>query len=141
MRPIDAKAGWNWTFWQLVLKPLLLELKSPSVQPALVAPASAAVVKADATDVQIATRETVDTLYVIAVRCGNVTSVVNFSGLPKQHNGQAIGGGEVLFEYAQVPPTTPPDPTKQAFRPVGVSGGGFSDWLGPHDSRVYRFQL
>jgi len=40
-----------------------------------------------------------------------------------------------------VPPTSPPDPTKQAFRPIGVSGGSFHDWLGPHDTHVYRFQL
>ena len=35
-RPRDARAGWNWTFWELVLRPLLLELTSDSVRPALV---------------------------------------------------------------------------------------------------------
>jgi hypothetical protein len=40
-RPRDAKAGWSWTFWNLVLKPLLLELTSTAVGPALVAPDAA----------------------------------------------------------------------------------------------------
>jgi hypothetical protein len=141
MRPIDARTGWNWTFWQLVLKPLLLELTSPSVQPALLAPESSAKVTASASDIDVATRQTAEFLYVIAVRCGGSTSRVGFTGLPKRHDGQAIGGGEVLFEYQQVPPTSPPDPTKQAFRPIAVSGGGFRDWFGPHDTHVYRFHV
>ena len=37
-RPADAQAGWNWTFWERVLRPLLEELTSDSVAPALVAP-------------------------------------------------------------------------------------------------------
>ena len=37
MRPRDAQLGWNWTFWDLVLRPLLVELTSPSVLPALMA--------------------------------------------------------------------------------------------------------
>src|SRR5437763_25207 len=43
MRPRDAQLGWNWTFWDLVLRPLLVELTSPSVLPALMAPAAGAV--------------------------------------------------------------------------------------------------
>ncbi|HST25585.1 MAG TPA: hypothetical protein VLJ76_06310 [Gaiellaceae bacterium] len=131
MRPIDAKTGWNWTFWQLVLKPLLLELTSKTVLPALVAPDSGATVTADAKDVQVLTRQGEKMLYVIAVRCSpTITSVVNFSGLPKRNDGKAIGGGSVAFEYAD-----------GAFRGVGVSGGKFSDWFGPHDVHVYLFPL
>ena len=33
MRPRDARTGWNWTFWERVLRPLLVELRSPSVLP------------------------------------------------------------------------------------------------------------
>src|SRR5436309_2777435 len=40
MRPADARAGWNWTFWAEVLQPLLAELSSTAVAPALVAPAA-----------------------------------------------------------------------------------------------------
>ena len=36
--PSDAAAGWNWTFWNEVLRPLVVELTSAAVAPALVAP-------------------------------------------------------------------------------------------------------
>ena len=36
--PADAKAGWNWTFWNRVLRPLVVELNSPEIRPALLAP-------------------------------------------------------------------------------------------------------
>jgi hypothetical protein len=50
-RPADAQAGWNWTFWELVLRPLLIELTSTAVQPALIAPTAKATVIATAADV------------------------------------------------------------------------------------------
>src|SRR5262249_6321372 len=55
-RPRDARLGWNWTFWDLVLHPLLSELSSASVHPALIAPASARVT-ANAGDLELATRD------------------------------------------------------------------------------------
>ncbi len=36
--PQDAAAGWNWSFWQQVLRPIVRELSSAELQPALVAP-------------------------------------------------------------------------------------------------------
>ena len=36
--PDDAAAGWNWTFWRQVLRPLIHELSSPELHPALLAP-------------------------------------------------------------------------------------------------------
>ena len=93
-RPADAKAGWNWTFWERVLRPLLEELTSDSVAPALVAPDARSRVKASAKDVELVTREADGFLYVIAVRRGSATSRVGFSGLPAR-----LTGGEVLFEY------------------------------------------
>ena len=36
--PADAKAGWNWTFWERVLRPLVARAHVGRVQPALVAP-------------------------------------------------------------------------------------------------------
>ena len=36
-RPADAAAGWNWTFWEQALRPLVTELASTAVAPALVA--------------------------------------------------------------------------------------------------------
>jgi hypothetical protein len=129
-RPADAQAGWNWTFWERVLRPLLEELTSSAVAPALVAPDAQRSVKASAKDVELVTREDGDFLYVIAVRRGSATSRVTFGGLPPRRDGRPVAGGEVLFEYVQ-----------EAFRTVRVSGGRFRDWLAQHDVRVYRFRL
>ena len=126
--PADAQAGWNWMFWELVLRPLLEELTSSSVAPALVAP-DARAVKASTKDVELVTREADGFLYVIAVRRGSGTSRVGFTGLPRRRDGQPITGGEVLFEYEQ-----------GAFRTVSVADNRFRDWFAQHDARVYRFQ-
>jgi hypothetical protein len=124
MRPADAKAGWNWAFWEQALRPLLTELSSTAVGPALVAPKAKATVKASERDVELSTRQAGGFLYVIAVRRGAATSQVRFTGLPAR-----VGGGQALFEYVN-----------QQFRSVDVRGGAFADWLGPHDARVYRFK-
>ena len=124
-RPADAHSGWNWTFWETVLGPLLRELTSTAVGPALVAPVAKLVVKANAADVQLTAREAGGFLYVIAVRRGAATSEVTFTGLPA-----GMHSGEVLGEYAN-----------GAFRSVAVGASTFRDWLGPHDARVYRFRL
>jgi hypothetical protein len=123
MRPADVDRGWNWAFWERVLKPLVTELSSTAVGPALVAPAANVTITASAADIDLTTRQAGGSLYVIAVRRGGATSQVTFSGLPA-----GIGGGEVLFEYAQ-----------SKFRQVTVTGTAFRDWFGPHDSHVYRF--
>ena len=140
-RPVDARAGWNWTFWDLVLKPLITELSSTAVQPALVARTARATVAASAADVEIAAREDDRFLYVIAVRRGGSTTRVGFSGLPKKRDGSPITGGQALFEYVQEPPPPPIGAGRQSFRSVSASDGGFRDWFGPHDAHVYRFAL
>jgi|SRR5581483_3933100 len=124
MRPADAQSGWNWSFWETVLRPVVSELASTAVAPALVAPASGHPIRADAADVALAAREAGGFLYVIAVRRGQATSQVTFSGVPG-----ADRQAEVLFEYAG-----------GAFRPVAITRGGFRDWMGPHDARVYRIR-
>jgi hypothetical protein len=124
VRPADAQHGWNWTFWDTVLRPVVAELASTAVGPALVAPASGRTIRADAADVGLVTRQADGFLYVIAVRRGQATTQVRFTGLPAVHTG------EVLFEYAG-----------GSFRDVAVSGGAFRDWFGPHDAHVYRFAV
>jgi hypothetical protein len=137
MRPRDANLGWNWFFWQTVLHPLLIELTSPSVGPALVAPNAPTQVTTSANDVDVLTRKDGQTLYLIAVRrSATATNKASFGGLPA-----SVSRGEVMFEYVQRPLSPPVDPTKQAFRLVTVANGGFQDWFGPHDARVYRFTL
>jgi hypothetical protein len=147
-RPRDAEAGWNWRFWELVLRPLLQELTSTAVNPILVAPDSAATVTASAADVELTTRQDDQFVYVIAVRRGAATTMgsptnqVKFSGLPSKQDGSPITDCQVLFEYAQdpLPPPLGP-PAQQVFRSVSVTNAGFSDWFGPHDVHVYRFSL
>ena len=138
--PADAKAGWNWSFWQQALRPLVTELSSTAINPALLAPAAKRAVTSDAADVEIATRTDGNFLYVLAARRSNdLTSQVSFSGLPSKNDGTQITGGQVLFEYIQ-DPLPPPITPHQVFRSVTVSNGGFRDWFGPHDVHVYRFQ-
>lgn len=141
LRPADADAGWNWTFWEQALRPLLQELSSTAVAPALVAANAKPQVKASAKDVEVLTRRDGRFLYVLAVRRGGATSRVAFTGLPKKQNGTPLTGGQVLFEYVQEPPPPPIGAGRQVFRSVSAGGGGFRDWLGPHDARVYRFAL
>src|SRR5919201_1741313 len=142
MRPRDAQLGWNWTFWEQVLKPLLVELTSPSVLPALIAPVAQSAVTANAADVELTTRRADNYLYVLAVRRNaTTTNRVTFSGLPPKNNGAALTAGQVMFEYLQDPLPPPVDPGKQQFRYVQVANGSFTDWFGPHDVHVYRFNL
>jgi hypothetical protein len=66
---------------------------------------------------------------------------VHFSGLPHRNDGTPLVVGDVAFEYAQDPPSPPVQPDRQRFRYVKVANVGFTDWLGPHDARIYRFKL
>jgi hypothetical protein len=136
MSPADAADGWNWSFWRQALQPVVQQLASGSLAPALVAPASRAKVVTVSKDIELVTRQTDRFLYVLAVRRGGGTSQIRFSGLPK-----SIKGGQVLFEYVQDPPPPPIVPTNQKFRSVAVAGGSFRDWFAPHDVHVYRFGL
>jgi hypothetical protein len=142
MRPRDALLGWNWFFWQTVLHPLLIELSSAPIRAALVARNAPTQVSAGARDVNVLTRKDGQTLYVIAVRrSATATNRVAFAGLPRRSGGGRLSRGEVLSEYVQRPLPPPVDPTKQAFRLIRVTNNGFQDWFGPHDTRVYRFDL
>src|SRR5205085_7891629 len=51
--PADARAGWNWTFWRESLQPLVQQLASTALAPALVAPAARLTVRASTTDVEL----------------------------------------------------------------------------------------
>ncbi|MFL5929182.1 MAG: hypothetical protein ACJ77E_19805 [Gaiellaceae bacterium] len=127
MSPADASAGWNWTFWTESLEPLVRELSSTALGPALTARSSQSNVHTQphSADVEMATRQTARFLYVAAVRRGGSPSRIGIAGLPA-----AVRAGQVLFEY-----------DNQQFRSVSVSGGAFRDWFAPHDAHVYRFAL
>ena len=142
MTPGDAASGWNWTFWRRVLRPVVSELGSPDLKPALVAPTVTPGVTTQPhnADIELGTRRTATHLYVIAVRIGGSTTLVNFGGLPRKKDGTALTKGEVLFEYVQHP-LPPAKGLSQVLRPVTVSNNGFHDWFAPHDAHVYRFAL
>ena len=132
--PADAAAGWNWTFWNRVLRPLVEELRSAELAPALVAPVADARVRTATAGIELTTRAHGDTLYVIAVRRSGAASRVRFTGLPAR-----LHRGRVLFEYVQSPPPPPITAGHQVERPVDVQRGAFSDWFALHDVHVYRF--
>lgn len=114
----DRELGWNWTFYDRVLRPVLDELQT--IKPALLAPDSPAKVQVEgAPDVEVLAREAGGFLYVMAAKREGATVEARFSGLP------VSGAGEVLFE----------DP-----RRVQVENGAFRDWFGPNEVHVYRFR-
>ena len=126
MSPEDAATGWNWTFWHTVLKPVVQELSSDSVGPALVAPPAAVTVKANAPDVRLVARQAGAFLYLITVRRSpTANGPVRFSGLPS-----GIKFGAAMFEY-----------DGKDFRTFKVARGTFTDPFAPHEARVYRFKL
>ena len=117
----DAMLGWNWRFWQRVLRPVIEEIgeKSP-LQPALVAPDSKLSVSvAGANDIEFCVREADGDLFILACKREGATVQAAFSGLPPW----AVRG-EVMFE--------PP-------RAVEAKDGKFTDWFGPFEVHVYRF--
>jgi hypothetical protein len=138
--PQDATLGWNWSFWEQTLRPVVRELASPELQVALVAPDVRPGVKTATAGIELVTRRTTNYVFVIAVRRGGTTSRVRFTGLPGR-NGKPLTTGRVLFEYAQRPLPPPIAPGGQVYRQVEVEGGAFSDWFAPHDAHVYRFAI
>jgi hypothetical protein len=141
--PDDAAAGWNWKFWREVLRPLVRELSSPELRPALVNPDDATNVRPRTarSDIELVVRRGDGFLFVIVVKRGGDTTQVSFVGLPKKANGTALTRGEVLFEYVQSPPPLPRVPGHQIHRHISVTNGGFKDWFAPYDVHVYRFTL
>jgi hypothetical protein len=121
MNARDAQLGWNWTFWERVLKPVVQEIgeKSP-MNPALLVPNSKLPIKLEgAKDVDFCVREAGNDLFILAAKREGETSQVTFSGLPAPD-----GTSELLFESP---------------RKVTVKAGSFTDWFAPHEVHVYRF--
>jgi len=122
LSPEDARLGWNWSFWNRVLRPVMEEIgnKSP-LAPALVAPNSQLPIKlAGARDIEFCVREVESEIFILACKREGATVEAEFSGLPL-----AKGEGEVMYESP---------------RKVEVTGGRFTDWFGPFEVHVYRFK-
>lgn len=118
----DRPLGWNWTFYDRVLRPVLEEFRPSSpLYPALLAPDSAVPVRVEGGEgVEVLVRETGPYLYLLAAKREGETVQARFTGLPA-----ALDEGEVLYE----------DP-----RGVRASEGAFTDWFGPNEVHVYRFR-
>ncbi len=117
----DAKLGWNWDFWNKVLRPVIAQIgdKSP-LYPALLQTNSALPVKASAQDIEFCVRETGGNIFILACKRNRGTADVTFSGLPAQ-----TSTGEVLFESG---------------RQIAVKNGSFTDRFTQFDVHVYKLR-
>ncbi|HEY2586262.1 MAG TPA: hypothetical protein VGI81_10910 [Tepidisphaeraceae bacterium] len=120
--PRDTELGWNWSFWERVLGPVIAEIgpHGPLAQ-ALVAPDSKVKLAVEGgSGIEFLVRETGNDVYVLACKREGETVHVKFTGLPALNST-----GEVLFESP---------------RTVTVESGAFSDWFAPFDVHVYKFR-
>jgi hypothetical protein len=81
----DALRGWNWTFWERVLEPLVRELGAASqLAPALVRPGSTRWLRSSDPTTQVISRHgRGGEVWVIAARSGEESEDVTISGLPR----------------------------------------------------------
>jgi hypothetical protein len=117
----DAQFGWNWTFWQSVLGPLVDQLSASSpLAPALVNNAKMPQITTGGTGTEVMLKEgtSVDDLWLIAARSAPGTRTVTFKGLPHW-----VHRGSVYTED----------------RAVTASAGSLSDRFAQWDVHVYHF--
>ena len=127
--PEDARLGWNWSFWNRVLGPVINEIGSHSpLYPALLAPDAGLPLRAagvngmaGANAIEWRARRVGNDLFILACKREGPTVHVEFSGLPSD-----AGKGDVMFESP---------------RTVTAAAGRFTDWFGPFEVHVYRFHL
>ncbi|MGH3084436.1 MAG: hypothetical protein ACRDNP_10350, partial [Gaiellaceae bacterium] len=120
--PADAELGWNWTFWNGVLKGLIQEINAASpIAPALVNPGSTRVLASSDATTQVISRDGAeDELWVIAARHGAGSQAVTISGLPS-----TVTSGTVYTEGRSIP----------------VSNGSFTDTFDRWNVHVYRITV
>jgi hypothetical protein len=117
---LDAAGGWNWTFWERVLEPLVREIGARSpLAPALVSPGSTRVLETSDASVQaISRRGAGGDLWVIAARSGEGSEAVTIGGLPDW-----AASAEVYTEG----------------RSLSAAGGALTDAFDRWSVHVYRF--
>jgi hypothetical protein len=117
----DTALGWNWIFWDQVLKRVVQELGDNSLlASALIAPPSTLPIGlAVATNVDFCVREVPAYLYILACKREGTTIQATFTGLPSWATT-----GELLYESP---------------RTVNVQSGQFTDWFAPFEVHAYRF--
>ncbi len=116
---LDAAGGWNWTFWERVLEPLVRELGAGSpIAPALTNPGTTRMLPTSDRTVQaISRRGRAGELWVIATRNADGTQPVTIGGLPAW-----ASSADVYTEGRSVP----------------VVGGSLSDSFDRFAVHVYR---
>jgi len=124
LTPQDAQLGWNWTFWNQVLKRVVQELGDNSLLASALVTSNSTlpitVSGAAAPDLEFIVREAPPYLYILACKREGATVNVTFSGLP----ASAGSNGELLYESP---------------RAVLAQNGQFTDWFGPFEVHAYRF--
>jgi hypothetical protein len=108
---LDAAGGWNWTYWERVLEPLVREIGAASpLAPALRNPGTTRVLDtSDATVQAISRRGRNGEVWVLAARrSGGDAAEVTISGLPawaaradvyREDRSVAAGGGAVVDRF------------------------------------------
>lgn len=115
----DAALGWNWTFWNDVLKRLVGEIgRHGRLHPALLVPGTGPRLRTDDPSTEISSRQVGDTIWAITARSGRGTRDVTITGLPN-----TITTGR---HY-------------RSRRPVTVRRGAFTDRFSQWDVHVYHF--
>ncbi len=117
----DAELGFNWTFWNDVLKPILREIGEGSeLHSALLVPDSKLPVKASGgDDLEFTAREVGPFLYILAAKREGGEKDIRFKG------AMIKGEVEVMFED----------------RTIEVINGSFVDFFRPNDVHVYKVRL
>jgi hypothetical protein len=115
----DAELGWQWTFWESVLRDLIAEIGPASpIYPALLAPNTGLGLASDDPNTQVLSRQVGDEVWVIAGRRGSGSRTVRISGLPAD-----LADATVYTED----------------RTLTASGGAFSDSFDRWAVHVYHF--
>jgi len=117
----DRKLGWNWHFWNRVLRPVIEEIGAKSqLYPALLASESKLPVTVKGDGIEFCVREVGGDIFLLACKREGATAKAEFSGLP-----ETSATANVLFEEP---------------RSVELKSGKLTDWFAPFEVHVYRFK-
>jgi hypothetical protein len=118
MNRTDANLGWNWAFWNSVLRPIVAQIGDKSeLYPALLEPNSTLPVRSNVPDIEFCVRQVGSDVFILACKRNRGTADVTFGGLPA-----TVSGGSVMYES----------------RGVTVQNGSFTDHFSQFDVHVYK---
>ncbi len=117
----DAELGYNWTFWNEVMRPLLREMgKGSEIHSALLAPDARAALKVSGQpELEYTTRQVGPFLYIFAAKREGPAKEIRFTG------DVLSGEIEALSEN----------------RKLNAQNGSFSDNFEPFDVHIYKVRL